>query len=137
MRRLMIALTLSLLLWSLGCSDDTQDDAQEAADSARADLEEAGADLEEAVERGGARAVAEALRAAVEADDRSEEDGPRSVDVLQESVNDLPGDPEVEGIADDDGDGLDDDGLITVRVEDEAACLTIENDDMDVDSGAC
>ena len=49
----------------------------------------------------------------------------RDVDVLEESVDDLPGEPEVTGIDDGDGDGRDDDGVVEVHVGDQRACLVI------------
>ena len=67
-------------------------------------------------ESAGAGGVAEALRLVLVEDDLGPNQTERDVDVLQESVDDLPGEPEVSGIADDDGDGVDDDGKVEVRV---------------------
>ncbi len=58
---------------------------------------------------------------------------------IDEAVADLPGDPEVTGVEDGDGDGLDDDGKVGVTVDDEQACLTLpeEGEDTEVTSEAC
>src|SRR5918995_1202879 len=62
----------------------------------------------------------------------------RRVDVLLETVDDLPGSPEVTGIEDNDGDGLDDDGRLQAQVDDEVACIAVDDSgDTDVDSGPC
>jgi hypothetical protein len=99
--------------------DDPDDNAKEVAESA------------------GARVVAEALRVVIWADKGPDTDR-RKVDVLNESVADLPGRPEVTGISDDDGDGLDDDGKVEVHVKSEVACLSIsEAGRVDVTGGAC
>jgi hypothetical protein len=94
-------------------------------------------DLGEQAESAAARVVAEALRVVLVADDGPDTDR-RTVAVLEESVADLPGEPDVSGISDEDGDGLDDDGAVEVSVNDEVACLTVtEEGDVDVTGGAC
>jgi hypothetical protein len=81
--------------------------------------------------------VAEALRVVIIADDGPDTDR-RKVKVLNESVDDLPGRPEVTGIEDKDGDGLDDDGKVEVHVKSEVACLTVSMAGrVDVTGGAC
>ena len=99
--------------------------------------------------------TAEALRASLSSNDTAAEDGLRSVAALQEVADDLPGDPEVTGIEDGDGDGLDDDGKVQVDQDDASACVTLpeagddstqegEDDDatdamgdIEVEGGAC
>jgi hypothetical protein len=94
--------------------------------------------LGEKAESAGARSVAEALRLVLVEDDLGPDQHERDVDVLQESVDDLPGDPEVSGIEDADGDGRDDDGKVDVHVNSEVACMTIAMDgDVDVTGGQC
>lgn len=109
-----------------GCGDD-DNDGESIADEAA-----------QLADSAGAVAVAEALHAILVADDLGDESERRNVDVLREAVDDLPGDPEVVGIADEDGDGRDDDGRVEVRVDDEAACVAIAtNGDTDVHDRAC
>lgn len=133
--------TLALFLVVFGaafiaaCSSDAEDavdDVQETADSLQ---DEAADEVGEA----GARAAAEAYRAALKADDGGDEAGLRSVAVLEENVTDLPGDPEVVGIEDGDGDGLDDDGNVEFVVGDAIACVSVPEtgDEVDVTDGAC
>jgi hypothetical protein len=112
------------------CSDETRDETREAAESA-------GDDLDQVVDEGSARAVAEALRAAIESDDDYDDSGQPTVAVINDNVADLPGDPQVEGVADADGDGFDDDGAVDVRVDDEGACLRLNDGSIDVENGAC
>ena len=112
------------------CSDETRDQTREAAESA-------GDDIDEVVDEGSARSVAEALRAAIESDDDYDDSGQPTVAVINDNVADLPGEPQVEGVTDADGDGLDDDGAVDVRVDDEGACLRLSNGSIDVENGAC
>lgn len=116
-----------LTLGLAACDDDTRD---EIADDAR-DLRET---VEDAAGETSARAIAETLRGLILADDLDGGASRRDVDVLEESVAELPGDPEVTGIEDTDGDGRDDDGVVEVRVGDQRACLVIaepgEGDDV-------
>jgi hypothetical protein len=94
-------------------------------------------DLAEVAESGAARVIAEAIRVTLVEDDGPDTDR-RKVEVLQESVDDLPGEPDVTGIEDDDGDGLDDDGNVEVRVNDEVACISVsEQGRVDVTGGSC
>jgi hypothetical protein len=110
------------------CDDDTRDKAKEAVESAKDKAGEAGA-----------RAAAEAFRASLKAQDDDVPGGVRNVDVLREAAKDLPGDPEITGIDDADGDGRDDDGYVQAKVGDESACITLpeSGDDIDVSGGAC
>jgi hypothetical protein len=50
----------------------------------------------------------------------------------------FPGDPTIVGIADANGDGKHDYGRVEVRVDERAACATVnERNDVGVESGAC
>lgn len=128
MRYLLVPLAVMGMVFGVACDDDTEDEVQETVDDVQEDVEDVAGEAS-------ARAVAEALRGAIVADEG--DDDLRSVAVIQENIDDLPGDPEVVGIADADGDGLDDDGLIEVRVGDQAACLELTRDDANVENGAC
>lgn len=121
-----LAMAVVVAAGLVACSDD---------DSAGGDDPDEG--IGEIAESGAARVVAEAIRVTLVEDDGPDTDR-RKVEVLQESVDDLPGEPDVSGIADDDGDGLDDDGNVEVRVNDEVACITVsEAGRVDVTGGAC
>lgn len=118
------AVAVVLLGFLVGCGDD-----DEPADDG---------EIEEATESAGARVAAEAIRATLVAEDLGEGEHERDVAVLQESVEDVPGGPDVSGIEDADGDGRDDDGKVQVHVEDEVACLTVsESGEVDVTGGEC
>jgi hypothetical protein len=111
------------------CDDDTRDKAKETVESAKEKAGEAGA-----------RAAAEAFRASLKARDTEDATGGvRNVEALREAAKDLPGDPEITGINDADGDGRDDDGYVQAKVADENACITLpqSSDDIDVTGGAC
>lgn len=126
-----------------GCGDDNgqtaSEQAEEVLQEARQQAQEAAAALESAGDTAGARAVAEALRTALVVEDLERSEAARDVDVLREAVDDLPGDPQVSGIEDTDGDGRDDDGQIEVIVDEERACVTVPDGggDIDVSNGAC
>jgi len=115
-----------------GCSSDTTDSAKETVESAKDDAAQAADDAE-------VRAQAEALRASMKANDTADEEGVRSVDALDQAVEDLPGDPEVSGIDDGDGDGLDDDGKVQLTVGGSHACVTLpeSGEEIDVTDGEC
>ena len=153
-RRLLSALFAGLLLTlaplTAACSSDTKDEADEALDSAGDDLEQGAEDLQEEAEdlkdeaatkadEGQARVAAEELRSRMKANDTANEEGVRSIAALEESAEDLAGDPEITGIEDGDGDGLDDDGKVQVTVDESQACLTLpeEGEDTTVEGGAC
>ena len=126
MRTKITILLVALVALTGACSDD---DVDEAADTAR----DAAGTVADAARDASARSVAEAYRAALLSD---ESDGAnrRRVDVLQETADDLPGDPEILGIEDADGDGADDDGRVELRVDNESSCLTIsEQGDTDIE----
>jgi hypothetical protein len=133
---LMGLLAALLLLGAAACSEDDKDDARETATSL-------GEELDDRAGQAGARAQAETLRGLIKEDDRTPSDGARSMAVLEESASELPGEPEVVGVADGDGDGLDDDGRVEIVVNDESACLTIADSEpgtdpeIEVAGGAC
>lgn len=109
-----------------GCGDDDDDPADEPNDA------------EDVTESAAVRVVAEALRVTVAAEDLEEGEHPRDVAILEEAVADLPGEPEVSGIEDGDGDGRDDDGLLEVHVDEEVACVSVSDaGEVDVTGGAC
>ena len=87
---------LWLTLALVGCSDSDGKNAREQ--------------VEDAVGDAGARAAAEAMRVALEAQDLKAGQSLRAVAILRENADDVPGDPKVSGITDSDGDGKDDDG---------------------------
>jgi len=130
MKNIRVLILPVLVLAFAACSDETADKAEDAVKSA-------GDDVQDATDTITARAQAEALRAAILADDNATD--VRSIVVLQESADDLPGDPKVTGIVDADADGRDDDGLVEVRVGDQAACVRLPTSggDINVDTEAC
>lgn len=129
-----ILAVLALLLLVVGAAACSDDDSS-GSNGTRGDDPDDNAG--EVAESAAARVVAEALRVVLVEDDGPATDR-RKVSVLQESVDDLPGRPDVSGIVDDDGDGLDDDGAVEVHVNSEVACLTVAEDgDVDVTGGAC
>ena len=125
----------------LGCSDDTKDKVKSAADSAKDDaqgaLDEAKKDASSAVDSAGARGAAEYVRGRAKAADDNKD--PRSVELLQGYVDDLPSQAKATGLEDKDGDGLDDDGKIQFTVGDKSSCLTIPESggDTQVSDDAC
>jgi hypothetical protein len=126
--RWMVAVSLALFGLVVGCGDDDAEDGTGASDD----------DVEEVAESAGARGVAEAIRVALVAEDLGEGEHARDVAVLQEAVGDIPGEPDVTGIEDADGDGRDDDGNVEVRVDREVACLSVgSSGEVDVTGGEC
>lgn len=160
-RRLFAPFAVGLLsvmsIAGVACSSDAKEDANEAVDEAGDDFErgvdevkdgvdEAGDNFEDGVDEVGtkadeaaARAAAEELRTRMKANDTANDEGIRSIAALEESAEDLTGDPDVTGIEDTDGDGLDDDGKVQVDVGDSSACLTLpeEGEDTSVEGGEC
>ena len=97
-------------------------------------------EAEEAADKAGARVSAEGFRVSIKAQDTVDETGGvRNVEALREAAEDLPGDPEVIGIEDGDGDGVDDDGFVELQVDDEYACVTLpeSGNEVDVTGGHC
>jgi hypothetical protein len=125
----LLALAVVGLLVGGACDDETEDKAEEAVEGAKEKAGEAGA-----------RAGAEAFRVSLKAQDTEDASGGvRNVEALRSAAEDLPGDPDITGIADADGDGRDDDGYVQADVGDESACVTLPEtgDDIDVSGGAC
>jgi hypothetical protein len=97
-------------------------------------------EAEQTAKQTGARTSAEAFRVSVKAQDtEGDPGGVRNVQVLREAADDRPGGPDVLGIDDSNGDGIDDDGFVELRVDDESACVTLpeSSDDVDVSGGHC
>jgi hypothetical protein len=131
MNRLMNLLFAGCLLVGVTAACGGDDDVDDALDSAREQVEDVAGSA-------GARAAAEAMRGVLEAEDLAPEETLRTMTVLQESVDDLPGDPTVTGIEDTDGDGKDDDGNVEFAVGDQRACVTVaDNGDISVSGDAC
>lgn len=121
-----------------GCSDSQKDDLRSTASSL-------GTEASNAASSAAPRAAAEAMRASLVADRTADSAGtgtatpnPRSIDRLREAADNVPGDPQITGIEDGDGDGADDDGKVQFQVEDNFACLTVGTDGgTDVTSERC
>jgi hypothetical protein len=133
-RTLTLLATATLLFapFAVACSSETADNARDTVDSATDDAATA-------ADQTAARVAAEALRASLKANDTADEEGIRSVAAIEEATADLPGNPEISGVEDSDGDGLDDDGQVQVTVDDEQACISLpaEGEDTEVTGGAC
>lgn len=160
-RLLAAPFAVALLFGATSCSDDTKDAASDAVDSAGEDVDAAVSeaqddadevasdvsesadsvveDAEDGIGAAGARAQAEALRASLKGNDTANAEGVRSMTAIQEAAEDLPGDVEVSGVDDGDGDGLDDDGRVQVDQGDQSACLVLpaEGEDTTVEAGTC
>lgn len=121
-RNLLTAVVVALLAVVGGaCSDDELDSVADEVGNVASTVADAAQDVS-------ARSVAEAYRAALLADDGADGPDRRRIQVLQETSGDLPGEPEVQGIEDGNGDGLDDDGRVELRVDDQSSCLLIAED---------
>ena len=129
--------------FATSCSSDTKDNAGDTAESLKEDAEDnaekAGDEIEETGDEAQARTAAEDLRARIKANDTANDEGARSVAAINESLEDVAGDPKLEGLEDGDGDGLDDDGKVQITVESSSACLTLpeSGEDTTVESGPC
>jgi len=87
-----------------------------------------------------ARAGAEAFRLSLKAQDTDDDrGGVREIVALNKAAEDTPGSPNVTGIADSDGDGVDDDGFVEVKVGDQVACVQLpkSGNKVDVTDDAC
>lgn len=126
------AIALSVVPLAAGCSSETKDKTGDAIESAKDDAAKTADEVQ-------ARTTAEALRTSLKGNDTADKEGIRSVAAINEAVKDLPGDPEVTGIDDADGDGLDDDGKVQVVVDESQSCLTLpaKGEDTKVEDGAC
>lgn len=123
-----IALAAAALFAGSAC-DDAQDEAEEAVE-----------EVEEKAGEAGARASAEAFRASLKAQETDDDaGGVRAIEPLQAAAEDVPGGADITGIADENGDGVDDDGYVQVNVSDESACVTLpeSGDEIDVSGRAC
>lgn len=131
-RSILCSGAVAFALLSVGCSSETRDDVGEAADSV-------GEEIEDAAGTASASAVASSYAAAIRANSTVDDEGARSIVGLQESAADLPGEPEITGIEDTNGDGLDDDGQVSVMVGDQGACLILSEtgEEIDINSEAC
>lgn len=146
-RRLFAPFAVGLLsvmsIAGVACSSDAKDKTKDAAESVGDDIKDGADDAGDALgtktDEAAARAAAEELRTRMKNNDTADEEGIRSVAALTEEAANLTGDPEVTGIEDGDGDGLDDDGKVQVNVGDSSACLTLPEDgeDTEVEGGAC
>ena len=121
------------------CSDDDQDEARDRAEEIADDARER---AEEATATATARATAEAIRAGLKANGTADDEGVRSMKAIEEvleDVEDAPGEPEITGVEDADGDGMDDDGRIQVTSGDAESCVILpeEGEDTTVEQGAC
>ncbi len=114
------------------CSSSSRNDIKKTATDLRSDVSSGANQL-------GARATAEAIRASLKANKDADKKGVRSVEVLNQVVKNLPGNPKVTGIEDKNGDGLDDDGFVQVDQDGQSACVTLppRGKDIKVTSGAC
>lgn len=125
----LVSLLATLGPIATGCGDD------DGAD----DAEELGREVDESLEEGGVRVAAETVRVSLSARELGEDEHLRDVSIIEDVTEDVPGDPEVVGLQDGDGDGRDDDGRVELRVGDESACLSVSRDgeDVDVEGGGC
>jgi hypothetical protein len=115
------ALVAALLFFPLaGCSDSTKEKVHTTADEASA------------------RAAAEAMRATLKAKKLPDNQTVRDLAIMQAAADDVPGNVRVEGLADNDGDGKDDDGNADIVVGKSYACVTAhDNGEVEVSGGKC
>jgi len=98
------------------------------------EAEEVGEDIQEGVEDVTARATAETFRGAIRNQDTDDATGGvRNIDALNSAADDIPGDPDIVGIEDTTGDGVDDDGLVEIRVDDQRACVELPESGNEID----
>ena len=128
----MLALMGVAVLFVVGCSEETKDKAGEVGESIKEDAEDN-------VGKGAAYVVAESFRTSLKANNVAMEEGLRSMAALEEVSQDLPGDPDISEIKDDDGDGLDDDGKVLITSGDKQACVIIPDtgENTEIKEGAC
>lgn len=133
LRHLVIMLVAVLGLASVsGCSEETQKKVDDAVESAKQDIKKKSGEA-------GARAAAEALRLGANAKSRADDKPMRSVSVLRDVAKELPSSVTVSGIDDGNGDGLDDDGRVSVAYEGKNACVELpeQGRNATVRSGSC
>jgi hypothetical protein len=128
----MLALLGVVAILVAGCSEETKDKAGDVGKS----LEE---DAKDNVGKGAALLVAETFRTSLKTNQAAMEEGLRSMAALEEVRQDMPGDPDISEIKDDNGDGLDDDGKVLIKSSDKMACVIVPEtgDDTEVKEGAC
>jgi hypothetical protein len=125
------ALVAAVVLGGAACSDESRDEIGDAAESV-------GDDAEQAANAAAVRSAAEAMRASLQAEDLAANETVRHITVLEEAIDDVPGDVRSSGVTDGDGDGKDDDGKVELAVGDERACVTVaDNGDVSVAGDAC
>ncbi|MGH9033302.1 MAG: hypothetical protein ACRDZV_14360 [Acidimicrobiia bacterium] len=91
-------------------------------------------DVEEGIDDATARTTAEGFRVAIRAQDTDgDTGGVRNIDALNSAAEDIPGDPDIVGIEDTTGDGIDDDGLVEIRVGDQRACVELPESGNEID----
>lgn len=137
MRRLpATALAVLVALAGAACGDD--DSAADVREEIEDSVDDVREDVEDAAGAAGARAVAEAFRGALLAEDLEPDQTLRDVDVLEAAADGVPGTPDISGIEDADGDGRDDDGEVEAATGDQAACVTVaENGEVEVAGESC
>jgi hypothetical protein len=132
-RGALVAVAAALtFLGAAACSDETQ---SKVADASRS----AATDVGNAANSASARAQAEAIRANIKTDDRTKTQSTRTMAVIQDATAKAPGEVRTTGVADADGDGLDDDGLVEVEFNGAFACIRLpaQGTDTTVDDGHC
>ena len=119
---------VSTATFGAGCSKSTTDAAKKTAENAANDIK-----------RGTAVGIADVLRTAIKHEASDKHKSPRSLTVIDAAIHDIPGTPDVIGVADANHDGLDDDGKVEVKVGNQYACLTIpqQGDAYDTKGGRC
>ena len=129
-RRLVAVGAFAALPLAAACGDSTSSSVSATASSLK---DQASA----AIDKGTARAQAEALRGLIIQKSGNSSDRYTSMDVLEKAVDALPGDPTVSGLTDANNDGKDDDGRLQVDFNGQQACVTVNAKSIDVANGAC
>lgn len=129
---------LGLVVAGCGDDDDAEDDADQV-DELEQELDELEHEVEAQGDEAGARVAAETVRASLTARELGEDENLRDTTILEDATEDVPGDPEVAGLEDADGDGRDDDGLVEMKVGEGSACVSVSEDGetVDVEGAAC
>ena len=125
-RGALLGALLALTLLAAACGDDSKTATDAIKDS-----------VGSAANTALARTQAETLRASIKAKGDNNADKYLSVTMLTEAIKDLPGNTTVNGLADANGDGKDDDGKMEVVVNDATVCVSISGTNTTVDDGKC
>jgi len=127
----MLAGSIALATLFAGCSEETKQDARQT-------VTQVSSDAAVKADETAARTQAEAVRAAMKAG-KGPNQSLRSMDLINGSGRDLPGNVKVVGATDGDADGLDDDGLVEIRVDASIACIALPatGDNTTVRGGSC